>query len=256
MSKVAFANVSCIAEAGAVIAGSEESTIDSLSLERVRLDMRRRTALPGGVRDLRPGLRGIVRDVASAAVFVEYANHIHLADLEASLGSRWTQLQARAGALPEAAAPHRLLLTVPGSQVVWGAPARPEWGQPIEISPRTVHALSVQARTQHMLCVCALAGRRPVMAVKLSLWHTETPAGTSAAGAAMQGMVVHDESAHPRQEAGAGAAKGGSWGARVLDWARDVRANLRAGHSAFLSMRENAAQGVQVGTFWANFLFP
>ena len=71
----------------------------------------------------------------------------------------------------------------------------------------------------------------------------------------MQGMVVHDESAHPRQEAGAGAAKGGSWGARVLDWARDVRTNLRAGHSAFLSMRENSAQGVQVGTSWAIFLF-
>ena len=88
MSKVAFANVSCIAEAGAVIAGSEESTIDSLSLERVRLDMRRLTALPGGERDLRPGLRGIVRDVASAAVFVEYANHIYLANLEASSCSR------------------------------------------------------------------------------------------------------------------------------------------------------------------------
>lgn len=99
VSKVAFANVSCIAEAGAVIAGSEGSTIDSLSLERVRLDMRRRTALPGGKRDLRPGLRGIVRDVATAAVFVEYANHIHLADLEASPGSRWTQLQPRARAL-------------------------------------------------------------------------------------------------------------------------------------------------------------
>ena len=71
----------------------------------------------------------------------------------------------------------------------------------------------------------------------------------------MQGMVVHDESAHPRQEASAGAAKGGSWGARVLDWARDVRANLRAGHSAFLSMRENAAQGVQVGTAKAIFSY-
>ncbi|KAK9821740.1 hypothetical protein WJX81_000948 [Elliptochloris bilobata] len=44
---------------GTVIAGSEESTIDSLSLEGVRLEMRRRTALPGGMRDLRIGLRGI-----------------------------------------------------------------------------------------------------------------------------------------------------------------------------------------------------
>lgn len=70
---VAFVNVSCQAEAGAIIAGSEQSTIDGLSLNSVRMELRRLTALPGGTRDLRPGLRGIVRDVPSAAVFVEWA---------------------------------------------------------------------------------------------------------------------------------------------------------------------------------------
>lgn len=29
-------------------------------------------------------------------------------------------------------------------QVVWGKPARPEWGQTLEITPHSVHALSVQ----------------------------------------------------------------------------------------------------------------
>lgn len=28
-------------------------------------------------------------------------------------------------------------------QVVWGKPPRPEWGQALEITPRTVHAMSV-----------------------------------------------------------------------------------------------------------------
>lgn len=82
---VAFVNVSCQAEAGAIIAGSEQSTIDGLSLNNVRMELRRLTALPGGTRDLRPGLRGIVRDVPSAAVFVEWANHVHLADVEVCL---------------------------------------------------------------------------------------------------------------------------------------------------------------------------
>lgn len=29
-------------------------------------------------------------------------------------------------------------------QVVWGKPARPEWGQALEITPHTVHALSME----------------------------------------------------------------------------------------------------------------
>jgi len=92
---VAFVNVSAQAEAGAVIAGSEESTIDALSLEGVRLELRRRTALPGGTRDLRPGLRGVVRDVPVAAVFVEWANHVHLADAAVRCAPRLRARKAR-----------------------------------------------------------------------------------------------------------------------------------------------------------------
>jgi hypothetical protein len=92
---VAFVNVSAQAEAGAVIAGSEESTVDALSLEGVRLELRRRTALPGGTRDLRPGLRGVVRDVPVAAVFVEWANHVHLADAAVRCAPRLRARKAR-----------------------------------------------------------------------------------------------------------------------------------------------------------------
>lgn len=62
-----------------------------------------------------------------------------------------------------------------------------------------------------------------------------------------QGLTVHDENAHPREDAlGPLSTARGSLKERVLDWAHGVRANMRAGHSAFLSMRENAATGVQV----------
>lgn len=38
-------------------------------------------------------------------------------------------------------------------QVVWGKPPRPEWGQPLEITPRTVHAMSV---TVSLRLLCAI----------------------------------------------------------------------------------------------------
>ena len=66
----------------------------------------------GGFLDYRPGVRGVVNDVQTSAIFIEFANHISLNTVE----------------------------------VVWGKPARPEWSQALEITPRTVHALHVTVR--------------------------------------------------------------------------------------------------------------
>ena len=57
-------------------------------------------------------MRGVVDDVQTSAIFIEFANHISLNTVE----------------------------------VVWGKPARPEWSQALEITPRTVHALHVTVR--------------------------------------------------------------------------------------------------------------
>ena len=57
-------------------------------------------------------MRGVVEDVQTSAIFIEFANHISLSTVE----------------------------------VVWGKPARPEWSQALEITPRTVHALHVTVR--------------------------------------------------------------------------------------------------------------
>ena len=62
-------------------------------------------------------MRGVVDDVQTSAIFIEFANHISLNTVE----------------------------------VVWGKPPRPEWSQALEITPRTVHALHVAVR---MLLPC------------------------------------------------------------------------------------------------------
>ena len=241
---VAFVNVSAQAEAGAVIAGSEESTIDALSLEGVRLELRRRTALPGGTRDLRPGLRGVVRDVPVAAVFVEWANHVHLADAAVRCPAPACARGAGAArALPAPCRSERAVDRPACAQVVWGQPARPEWGQALEVAPRTVHSLSVQVPSRPRPCRVAPLCHRRRAAVCANAHSISCRHGDPG----RQGLTVHDESAHPRTDApaGPGAPGAGGLAARVLDWAHGVRANLRAGHSAFLSMRENAAAGVQ-----------
>ncbi|KAK9909603.1 hypothetical protein WJX75_004848 [Coccomyxa subellipsoidea] len=110
VSDVRFTNISASAEAGVVVAGSPGSTIEGLVLEGLNLELVRHTDIPGGFLDYRPGLRGLVDDVTTSAIFIEHANHATLSNVE----------------------------------VVWGKPARPEWGQTLEITPHSVHALSVQ----------------------------------------------------------------------------------------------------------------
>lgn len=82
MKDVRFANVSAVAEAGVVVAGSPGSTIEGLVFEGVQLQLERQTDIPGGFLDYRPGLRGLVDDVLTSAIFVEYANHATLSDVE------------------------------------------------------------------------------------------------------------------------------------------------------------------------------
>ncbi|BDA42853.1 probable polygalacturonase [Coccomyxa sp. Obi] len=110
VTDVRFTNISAVAEAGVVVAGSPGSTIEGLVLEGLQLELTRQTDIPGGFLDYRPGLRGLVDDVTTSAIFLEHANHATLSNVE----------------------------------IVWGKPARPEWGQTLEITPHSVHAISVQ----------------------------------------------------------------------------------------------------------------
>ena len=52
---------------------------------------------------------------------------------------------------------HEVLINT--MQVVWGKPARPEWGQALEITPHTVHALSVEVRMRHAWTMLLLTAR-------------------------------------------------------------------------------------------------
>ena len=83
MSDVRFTNISATAESGIVVAGCAQSTIDGLVLDGVRLRLEQSTQLPGGFLDYRPGARDVVDDVSTSALFVEFANHVDLKDVEA-----------------------------------------------------------------------------------------------------------------------------------------------------------------------------
>ena len=75
--------MTCTSEAGMVIAGSMDSTIEGLVLEDVAIELVQQTDFAGGFLDYRPGMRGIVDDVQTSAIFVEFANHVNLSSVEA-----------------------------------------------------------------------------------------------------------------------------------------------------------------------------
>lgn len=85
MTDVRFTNISAVAEAGIVVAGSPGSTIEGLVLEGLQLELTRQTDIPGGFLDYRPGLRGLVDDVTTSAIFLEHANHATLSNVEVLL---------------------------------------------------------------------------------------------------------------------------------------------------------------------------
>ncbi len=68
-----------------VVAGSVDSTIEGLVLDNVGLDLVQQTEFAGGFLDYRPGMRGIVDDVQTSAIFLEFANHVNLNTVEARL---------------------------------------------------------------------------------------------------------------------------------------------------------------------------
>ena len=66
-----------------VVAGSMDSTIEGLVLEDVGIELVQQTDFAGGFLDYRPGIRGIVDDVQTSAIFLEFANHVNLSTVEA-----------------------------------------------------------------------------------------------------------------------------------------------------------------------------
>lgn len=77
--------MTCTSEAGVVVAGSMDSTIEGLVLEDVGIELVQQTDFAGGFLDYRPGMRGIVDDVQTSAIFLEFANHVNLSTVEARL---------------------------------------------------------------------------------------------------------------------------------------------------------------------------
>ena len=67
-----------------VVAGSVDSTIEGLVLEDVGIELVQQTDFAGGFLDYRPGMRGVVDDVQTSAIFLEFANHVNLSTVEAS----------------------------------------------------------------------------------------------------------------------------------------------------------------------------
>ncbi len=166
ITDVRFQRVTCTSEAGMVVAGSMDSTIEGLVLEDVAIELVQQTDFAGGFLDYRPGMRGIVDDVQTSAIFIEFANHVNLSNVEARplLTCHATAAVRQVPGVSEFRRPlpslaadglpaHSTLSGCHGNswgadllrkmQVVWGKPPRPEWGQALEITPRTVHATSV-----------------------------------------------------------------------------------------------------------------
>ena len=77
--------MTCTSEAGMVVAGSVDSTIEGLVLDNVSIELVQQTDFAGGFLDYRPGVRGIVDDVQTSAIFIEFANHVNLSSVEVSL---------------------------------------------------------------------------------------------------------------------------------------------------------------------------
>lgn len=77
--------MTCTSEAGMVVAGSVDSTIEGLVLDNVSIELVQQTDFAGGFLDYRPGMRGIVDDVQTSAIFIEFANHVNLSSVEVGL---------------------------------------------------------------------------------------------------------------------------------------------------------------------------
>ncbi len=82
ISDVRFTNISAVAEAGVVVVGCPESTVEDIVFEGLNLELSRQTDGVGGFLDYRPGLRDVVDDVTTSAVFIEFANHATLNNVE------------------------------------------------------------------------------------------------------------------------------------------------------------------------------
>ena len=77
--------MTCTSEAGMVVAGSVDSTIEGLVLDNVGIELVQQTDFAGGFLDYRPGMRGIVDNVQTSAIFIEFANHVNLSSVEVGL---------------------------------------------------------------------------------------------------------------------------------------------------------------------------
>ena len=89
ITDVRFQNITARTEAGIVISGCPQSTIEGVVLDTVQLDFVHQTDFPGGFMDYRPDQRDLVYDVATSALFVEHANHITLNNVEVRTQPIW-----------------------------------------------------------------------------------------------------------------------------------------------------------------------
>ena len=84
---VTFRNITAFTENGIVIVGSPGNAIQDVSIVDMRLSLVKVTSLPGGYRDVRPGVATCIKGVPDDAVYLEDVNNMRIQGLQVSLGS-------------------------------------------------------------------------------------------------------------------------------------------------------------------------
>lgn len=65
-----------------MLVGSPGSPIEDVSIEGMRLELVKLTDLPGGYRDLRPGVTTCIRGVPDDAVYLEHCRGVAISNLQ------------------------------------------------------------------------------------------------------------------------------------------------------------------------------
>jgi hypothetical protein len=83
---IRLANLICRGENGIYLSGCEESILEDVVLDNVRLEVAKWTEIDGGFYDRRPGVVGVVESV-NAGLYIEHANRVTIRDSDLVWGA-------------------------------------------------------------------------------------------------------------------------------------------------------------------------
>ena len=107
-----------------MVVGSPGSAVGDVAIEGMRLNLVRLTDLPGGYRDLRPGVTTCVRGVPDDAVYLEHVDAMRIQDLQVRL-SPSASMALRSARQPSLEQMGSFLQAVWDSSALLGLPAPP-----------------------------------------------------------------------------------------------------------------------------------